>query len=121
MHLVGFIIGIYQDAQSHERQSPAKHLTGSVVIHTFEFHGSPKAYSMHKQIYMVDSVGCSDFSATCTVSNCRVIMNNELRGMWKRTSMAYFVVLSQHLPVLTMGLHDKPQTGYTIRIICLYI
>jgi len=73
---------------------PAKHLTDSVAIYTFEFHGLPKAYSMHKQTYMVDSVGCSEFSATCKASNCRVIMNNELRGMWKRTCMAYFEVLS---------------------------
>jgi hypothetical protein len=73
---------------------PAKHLIDSVAIHTIEFHGLPKAYSMHKQTYMVDSVGSIDFSAMCTVSNCRVIMNNELRGMWKRTYMAYFEVLS---------------------------
>jgi hypothetical protein len=71
-------------------------------------------HSMHKQTYMVDSIGCSDFSDTCTVSNCRVIMNNEVRGMWKRTCMAYFEVLSHQLPVLTMGIHDEPQTGYTV-------
>jgi hypothetical protein len=93
---------------------PAKRLTDSIAIHTFEFHGLPKAYSMHKQTYMVDSVGWSDSSVTCTVSNCRVIMNNELRGMGKRTCMAYFEVLFQPLPVLTMGVHDKPQTGYTV-------
>jgi len=98
---------------------PAKHLTDSVAIHTFEFHGLPKAYSMNKQTYMVDSVECNDFSAMCTASNCRVIVNNELRGMWKRTYMAYFEVLSQQLPVLAMGIHDKPQTGYTVHA-CIF-
>jgi len=93
---------------------PAECLTDSVAIHTFEFRGLPKAYSMHKQTYVVDSIGCSDFSDMCTVSNCRVIMNNELRGMWKRTCMAYFEVLSHQLPVLTKGIHDEPQTWYTV-------
>ena len=93
---------------------PAKHLTDSVAIHNFEFHGLPKAYSMHKETYMVDSVGCSEFSAASIVSNCRMIMNNKLRVMSKRTCMAYFEVLFQQLPVLTMGIHDEPQTGYTV-------
>lgn len=74
---------------------------------------------MQKQTYMVDSVGCSEFSAVSTVSNCRVIMNNELGGMWKRTCVAYFEVLFQQLPVLTVGIHDEPQTGYTVYVCIL--
>jgi uncharacterized protein with GYD domain len=39
------------------------------------------------------------------------MVHNELERIWKETVMAWFVVLSQHLPEGAEDIHDKPQSG----------
>jgi hypothetical protein len=41
-------------------------------------------------------------------------MNNELEKMWKEVVMAYFKILSEHLPEGTEENHVKPQSGYLV-------
>jgi hypothetical protein len=43
-----------------------------------------------------------------------MIVNNELKRMWKEVVMAKFKVLSQHLPVGTEENHEKPQSGQPV-------
>jgi hypothetical protein len=43
--------------------------------------------------------------------NGRMTENEEFRMLWKEADMAYFKVLSQHLPAGTTEIHKKPQAG----------
>jgi hypothetical protein len=45
------------------------------------------------------------------VSNVRMIVNSGLERMWKETILAYFKVLSQHLPDWVEVNHEEPQLG----------
>jgi hypothetical protein len=41
-------------------------------------------------------------------------MNMNLERTWKEVDMAYFTVLSQHLPGGTEENHEKPQSGLLV-------
>jgi hypothetical protein len=44
------------------------------------------------------------------------MINNELERIWKEVVVAYFEVLSQHLPGGGWKSHEKDQSGLSVRL-----